>query len=307
MQSCKEDDPKPESNTFEIATAFTIDNSGAKFIGTDKGLYKLDEQNQKLIKVELSRNLPSINDLNSSGANLWIASNEGVLNNVTGEFLTTENSQIANNKIKALSRDANNSMYFAWQNGISILFNNQWFQNTGLNDFFQNHTITDIATTTDGYTYAATSSGGIERFRCGVDGISGATTLDTDWTRLNSNNILTVFTIDTIQAYGTDQGAAIHYSEFTKWDWETFTRFDGLVSDTVISIVRDTDETWWFGTYRGLSHYNGTSWTLYNVANSSIPSDTIRFLDIDRNGTIWMATDAGLSYFSNNQWTNILK
>ena len=53
--------------------------------------------------------------------------------------------------------------------------------------------LTDAYSDTNGYTYATTNGGGVERFMIDVDGISGATVFDSEWSGLESDIINTVF------------------------------------------------------------------------------------------------------------------
>jgi ligand-binding sensor domain-containing protein len=99
-------------------------------------------------------------------------------------------------------------------------------------------------------------------------------------------------------------GVAMHYSEYTKWDWENYTTADGLISDTVLSIVKDNSNNWWFGTVKGLSKLDGENWTSYTAEIDGFKSNTIKFMAIDADGSLWIASDNGLSHFKNNSWTN---
>ena len=138
------------------------------------------------------------------------------------------------------------------------------------NDLYQNHEITDVASAVNGFTYITTNGGGIERFEMGVDGISSATIFDSDWTLLESNNINTVFIDSITQAYGTDMGVGLHFSEFTKWDWEIYSTIDGLIDNNVISVLKDKSNNWWFGTNVGLSKFDNTNWTNYTVEKQMV-------------------------------------
>jgi len=203
--------------------------------------------------------------------------------------------------------DQDSIQYFVTPEGVSILNHQEWVLSAGQDDLYLKFKITDIGSTTNGFTYVTTLGGGIERFSTDVDGISGATLFDTEWTALESNNINTVFIDDTIQAYGTDRGAALHFSEYTKRDWMLYTIKDGLINDTVLAIVRDHSDNWWFGTTRGVSRLMGSQWTSYSIETHPIISNQVKFLAIDPDGSVWMATDQGLSKFINDQWVSYPK
>jgi ligand-binding sensor domain-containing protein len=82
---------------------------------------------------------------------------------------------------------------------------------------------------------------------------------------------------------------------------------DGLVSDTVFSIIKDGNENMWFGTPRGLSRYDGNNWSTFNTASDQLISDTIAFLDIDPAGMLWIASPKGLSQFNGQEFIHYLK
>lgn len=179
--------------------------------------------------------------------------------------LTKSNSGLHNNTVKYLNFDNNNRSYFATPKGVSIFDSKKWFETPGSNDLYLNFEITDIESAVNGFTYVTTKGGGVERIKIDVDGISGATVFDTDWSKLESNNINTVYIDSITQVYGTDAGVAMHFSEFTKWDWETYTVADGLINDTVTAVLKDKSNNWWFGTKNGLSSFNYLKWTDYTV------------------------------------------
>jgi len=217
-------------------------------------------------------------------------------------YLNISNSELPSDEVNHIHFDQDNISYFATPEGISIENHDDWILSTGGDDLYLRFEITDIGSATNGFNYVTTYGGGIERFRIDVDGITGATLFDTEWTLLKSDNIRTVFIDDTLQAYGTDGGAALHFSEYTKRDWTVYTTKDGLIGDTVLAIVRDHSDNWWFGTTRGISRLSESQWTSYTAETHPIISNQVKFLAVAPDGNIWMATDQGLSEFVNDQW-----
>lgn len=312
VNACNNNEPEDVFEmTFETVNGFIINQKGEKLLATDKGLFIFNQSTGKFEFIENKYDLKPLNDLNfpksPASQRLWLASNDGILNYTTDEIFTSSNSGLHNNSVSRLEFDFDNSGIFATPSGLSILYNNNWIASSGLNDIYKEFEISDIASAINGFTYVTTKGGGIERFKMDVDGISGATIFDTDWTKLESNNINTVFIDSITQAYGTDMGVAIHTSEFTKWDWVTYTTNDGLINNNVISVVKDKSDNWWFGTNEGLSRLNNNNWTGYSVETGNIISNNIKFLALDIDGSVWFASDEGLSQFSNNQWINYSK
>lgn len=309
--ACDNNDPKEvEDPTFEIVTGFTISKNGEKLLATDNGLFLFDDTSEKFTFVNTEPLIGPLNDLaisNTQVEELWLASNEGAYNFTTMELITSENSELLSNNVGNLNFDFNSRTYFATPQGVSILDNSEWSENLGKDSLFLKYQITDIASAINGFTYTTTNGGGVERYNLDVDGVSSATIFDTDWTKLESNNINTVYIDSITQVYGTDMGVAMHFSEYTKWDWETYTKNDGLIDNNVISVVKDKSNNWWFGTILGLCRFDNSSWTSYTVETDGILSNNIKFLAADIDGSVWVASDNGLSQFNNNQWINYLK
>ncbi len=304
----KKDTPK---TPYESINGFTISEKGEKFLATSNGLYSFNDGNGSIELAPNATPQPPLQDLtytnNAQSQELWLASHEGVYNYSLQEYLNVANSGLHSDEVNQVHFDRDNNSYYATPEGISVLIHQDWTLNTGENNLYLRFEITDIGSTTNGFTYVTTYGGGIERFSAGVDGISGATIFDTDWSLLESNNINSVFIDDTVQVYGTDLGAAFHFSEETKRDWLVYTTKDGLINDTILSIVKDHADNWWFGTTRGISRLNGSQWSGYTMETHPIVSNQIKFLAVDPDGSVWMATDQGLSKFEDELWTSYPK
>lgn len=308
--ACNSDETPTEiKKTFSKVNGFIISDSGDKFLATDSGMFVLNERTLEFDFYINENDVKPFNDLKftTSSEVLWLASNEGILNISDDKLVNSGNSGLKSNLVHRLDFDYFNRGIFANPDGLSINDNGKWIFSSGQNDLYQNHEITDVASAVNGYTYVTTNGGGIERFEMGVDGISSATIFDSDWTLLESNNINTVYIDSITQAYGTDMGVGLHFSEFTKWDWEFYSTVDGLIDNNVISVLKDKSGNWWFGTNVGLSRFDNSNWTNYTVQTDAILSDHIKFLAIDTDGSVWFASDKGLSQFMNNQWTNYKK
>lgn len=305
MISCTQDKGCEECTYISIRS-FIIGADGVKYLSTNDGLFSFSAEGwQKLSGLEENG---IMGDLKLGPDNsLWAATDRGALNYSADTMITKATDGLISNSVHFLDIDEGYNMFFATPDGVSVLFQGQWFDTTGRDDMFLFSPITDIATASNGYTYVSTDGGGVGRFHTDVDGITGATLFDTDWTTLRSNNVSTVYIDDTIQWYGTDKGIAIHYTEYTKWDWENLTIYDGLICDTVISIVKDGAGNMWFGTVKGLSRYDGENWTSYTRQSDMLLSDTVEFMAVDPAGSLWIATPDGLSQFVANEFLHYLK
>jgi anti-sigma regulatory factor (Ser/Thr protein kinase) len=72
---------------------------------------------------------------------------------------------------------------------------------------------------------------------------------------------------------------------------------NGLVSDSVTSIVEGFNGTTWFATAAGLASFSNETWTYY-TARDGLPSNTVRTIFQDTRHVLWIATSAGLAYQS---------
>lgn len=88
------------------------------------------------------------------------------------------------------------------------------------------------------------------------------------------------------------------------WDMDK-----GLPSDMVVDLLQDTIGYIWFATYKGITRFDGISFTTYNQSSSNdIQSVTTQALAIDSNGIIWFASQKGLVKYSDyrfNRDTNL--
>src|SRR5215471_7380158 len=71
-----------------------------------------------------------------------------------------------------------------------------------------------------------------------------------------------------------------------------YTTSDGLAHNRVSWITRDSRGFLWFCTGDGLSRFDGSRFTNYNV-EEGLPSTSINYLIEARNGTYWIATNGG--------------
>jgi ligand-binding sensor domain-containing protein len=310
-RGCNKDDPDPTGFTFESVSGFVISDQGTKLLATHAGLCSLDVELAIYVAMENPLKNTPLNDLvyslNPNDRELWLASDQGACNFTLDELLTEANSGLHNDVVSQIGHNYLNTAFFASTDGLSLLDDDSWSHYPGVNDLYLSHQISDIGSASNGYTYVTTYGGGIERFKAGPDGITGATLMDTDWTRLESDYIYSVYIDDTTQVYGTSLGVAFHFSEYTKWDWEVYTTADGLVNDTVLSVTRDLSGNWWIGTAGGISRFDETQWISYTSDQHDMTGNRAEYLAVDNDGSVWMASDEGLSHFTGGLWVSYPK
>ena len=78
---------------------------------------------------------------------------------------------------------------------------------------------------------------------------------------------------------------------------------DGLVDNQVGAIIEDSSGYLWFATDRGVSRYDGVSWTTYTHADG-LAYDNVDAILEDSSGNLWFATHGGgVSRHDRVSWT----
>ena len=87
--------------------------------------------------------------------------------------------------------------------------------------------------------------------------------------------------------------------------WTNYTTTDGLADNFVTSIAIDVHGNKWFGTYNGVSKFDGSNWTTYRFNNTAngLVNNWVNAIIIDVKGDIWFGTNGGVSKFDGANWT----
>ena len=82
-----------------------------------------------------------------------------------------------------------------------------------------------------------------------------------------------------------------------------YTTDNGLSSNSVGCIAKDSEGYLWIGTEAGLNRFNGYDFTVFkSIAEdtTTIPSNSIRSVLSDKNGNLWIATSGGVCRYHRN-------
>jgi len=316
---CKDKEPAAEGFKLpsRVINKIAIDQNGVKWIATAKGIVSCIGNRWTTYTGNEVLNNTAIADLaisNASGKNeIWLSSTLGA---TSFEYTDSIISSLAiynvlkggilDNNVSAINFDQNNVKYIGTSKGLSILNGTKWDQFAGKKgeEILTKYKISAVATTTNGWIYVSTQGGGVSRFRY-TDAVSGATTMNLPWASgLASDTVNTIIVVDgDHQWYGTNKGASLHTSEFTKDDWTNYSRVDGLICDTVYAIAKDLSGDMWFGTHKGVSMLMDSTWISFTTKDGLI-ANKINTLAIDKDNSVWFGTDNGISHYKNNQWVN---
>jgi ligand-binding sensor domain-containing protein len=310
------DDPAPEEFVFpsKVINKIIVDSSGLKWFATEKGVISYDGARWTTYSDDKGLSKGPIADLAfglASGINsLLLASNVGLsvfgfgASTISFQNYNKTNSEILEDTVTAIGVDGSNVKYIGTTKGLSILKEGKWDKFFGRRnqEILLRYKISSVAPASKGYVYIATEGGGVSRY---CDAVSGQTTLNTPWAWLPSDTVYTVMiTQDSCQWYGTLRGAAFHSTEYTKSDWVTYTRAEGLICDSVYAIAKDLSGDMWFGTHLGVSKLHmsaDTTWTNYTTKDGLI-ANKVNTIAADLDGSVWFGTDEGISHLSNNKW-----
>jgi len=318
--SCKKDNPAPLPEVLlfpsKVIHKISVDVTGEKLFATEKGIIGYDGIKWTSYSDDKNLTTGSISDFvfeRSTGFNkLWLGTNVGLSFLDFGATALSivnynvSNAEILADNVSALGIDDNRVKYIGTSEGLSILKNDKWDHYLGLSgdgEPLSKYRISSVSTAIDGNIYAATEGGGVSRFKY-TDAVSGATTFKLPWAwGLPSDTVYAVVAVDTCQWYGTNRGVAYHASEYTKSDWITYTRADGLICDTVYAIAKDFSGNIWFGTHKGVSKLNGDKWQNF-TSKDGLVANKVNAIAVDLDGSIWIGTDNGISHFVNDKWMN---
>jgi len=317
--SCnKNDNPAPEQFVFpsKVINKIIVDTSGLKWFATEKGVISYDGMKWTTYTDDKGLSTGPIADLAFDLAtgikSLLLASNVGLsafefgATAISFQNYNTTNSEILTDTISAIGVDGSNVKYIGTTKGLSILKEGKWAEFYGRRnqEILSRYKISSVAPASNGYVYVSTEGGGVSRY---CDAVSGQTTLNKPWAwGLPSDTVYTVvITQDSCQWYGTDKGVGYHLSPYTKNDWITYTRTEGLICDSVYAIAKDLSGNMWFGTHKGVSKLSisptDTIWTNYTTKDGLI-ANKVNAIAADLDGSVWFGTDEGISHFSNNKW-----
>lgn len=305
---------KKEKKTPSIQS-ICEDTNNFLWIGTNLGLFRLNTENNKTkffpLPKEYSKqmSIDYINQLvfDNQKNKLWIATHNGLLTfNIKSQkfhLYTKKNSELTDNKIKAINIDSKNDLWVGTGNGLN-LFNkkNKKFVSF-LSKNNNSNNITSIAEDHEEILWIGTSNSGINRFDIKTKTFTNYTHDAAEQSSLSSNKILSIYQDQTnILWVGTSLGginkwnrAAEDLNVFRHNPYDSYS----LSSNQVRSIYQDKKGGIWIGTVDGgLNHWitKENKFIHYKSKNGdtkTLSHNHIRTILEDSKGNLWIGTDGG--------------
>jgi ligand-binding sensor domain-containing protein/signal transduction histidine kinase len=155
----------------------------------------------------------------------------------------------------------------------------------------------DIVQTKDGYLWFATQEG-LARF----DGVRFTIFDRTNTPVLRDSWIVRLMEDNEGGLWMRPNGVAPSITRYKNGAFTTFTKSDGLPSERILAIAKDTGAVW-LGTDRGLSLFRNEKFRTFTTRDG-LPSDTVTALTIDSRGRVWIGYPRGVCIFEKGSFKN---
>ena len=83
--------------------------------------------------------------------------------------------------------------------------------------------------------------------------------------------------------------------------WRTYRYVDGLASNTVTAMLQAEDGALWFGTWEGVSRFDGSRWENY-TKQDGFAGNGVHTLVRGRDGSIWAVGNSGVNRYQDGKW-----
>jgi ligand-binding sensor domain-containing protein/signal transduction histidine kinase/DNA-binding response OmpR family regulator len=238
--------------------------------------------------------------------NLWIGKNgNGIVSYNPETFRSTfyeDKARLPNGVIRAISRDSRGRMWFGTEKGLSILKEDQTFENIqqnyanhfGLND----NAIYSIKADRSGNMWIGTYFGGVNVFYRDFNQFNYYS-VGYNRNQLRGKAVRQIIQQDDRIMWIATEDGGLHKLDKTTGEISTV-KNPGIRSDNIHSLQIDADHNLWIGTFRGgLTRYNlkTEQYTVYNSQNSILPDNNLFSMYVDGENTVWLGTSSGLRYY----------
>ncbi len=294
--------------------AIAIDNNGVKWVGTDGGLIRFDDNNWTVYDSNNS-GLPGYyvssiaidaNGVKWIGTTNYSSSDGGGLASFDDHNWTVfnkSNSGLPTNWVTAIAIDNNGVKWIGtfWE-GLARFDGKSWTVYNKSNSDLPHNRVNAIAIDDDDVKWIGTgySDGGLARFD------------DSNWTIYNPSNPIFTIAIDNsgVKWIGTYGLVRFDGSNWTVYKVDN----SGLPQNYIESLAIDSDNVVWIGAPNphegGITRFDGRNWAGYSanvpanqILSIAIDSDNVKWLGIGTNGYS-NSKDRLVSFSDGSTWTS---
>ena len=307
------------------------------WIGTDRGLFLWNDNKFASIGQNSFLRERQILSLSKDGDNnIWVGTDRGIYRlDVESNFTPKTENTLGNGPVPAILADREGNIWMATSNGLERL-RNTIFTTYGAAEGLPDEANGPVHVDYDGRTWFAPMRGGLYWLKGTKSGAIREAGLNKDvvysiaggngnlwiarqrgglthlrnvagrWQSvtytaadgLAQNRVYTVRVTRSGAVWAGTLSAGLTRISGGKFD--RFTTANGLISNTISSILESRDETMWFATPRGLSAFSNNHWVSYS-SRDGLPSDDVNCLLEDSEGTLWVGTQSGLAAMRSGQ------
>lgn len=121
------------------------------------------------------------------------------------------------------------------------------------------------------------------------------------WIQYTNGNYINCLVCEGDYVWAGTQGGAVKWNRMTG-EYVKYTTLSGLVDNVVNSAAIDSRGNMWFGTWGGVSKFDGHTWTTYTDENG-LAANFVNAIAIEPGKGAWFGTSRGVTLYDGLTWT----
>ncbi|RJP67054.1 MAG: T9SS C-terminal target domain-containing protein [Ignavibacteriales bacterium] len=283
--------------------AIAVDENNIKWIGTAKGLVRIDGSNWEVFNTENSE-IPSsaVHSLYADSKGVFVGTDSGLAKYYEGKWMLfdKEKTIFESQLIVDIIKDKENNYWVAGELNLIKIDGGTWevLTNESAIGNYQSLVVDNNNHIWAGDFNHASFNGILWEY----NGVKWNYSKLNDYPDLissfpyalavDSNNVVWMGT------GGTPGGRLV---KIENNNWQTYTSLNSDFPGGGINSILIEDSVKWIGSSKGLVSFNGKEWKVFNRGNSELPDDWVYTLAIDKYGNKWIGTiSGGLTVYKEN-------